>query len=100
MLPESFLDLANKDISKLSNILQGDNITNQLKSSYQSHTKSRVIKCFDYKNFTKLGKVISVFQSYNVFHAKCISQSYTYIIQILSALANRNNLGFSHYSKS
>lgn len=42
---------------------------------------------------------MSVLQSHNVFHAKPISQSYIHIIQVLNTLANRDNLGFSHYSK-
>ena len=37
---------------------------------------------------------------YNVFHTKRILQSYTYIVRVLSTLANGDNLGFFHYSES
>lgn len=100
LLPESFLHSIDKtNISKLPNILQDDNITDQFESSHQSYKKIGVIKCFNYNNFKKPGKAISVLQFHNIFYVKRIFQSHIYIIQVLSALVKRNNLGLSHYFK-
>lgn len=81
LLIKLFLNSINKkDILELPNILQGNNILDQLESLCQSYIKFRVIKHFDYKNFKKLSKVISIFQSYNISYAKHISLSHIYII--------------------
>lgn len=37
---------------------------------------------------------------YNIFYIKQILQSYIYVVLILSALTNEDNLGLSYYSKS
>ncbi len=42
---------------------------------------------------------MSVYHPHNVFYAKQISQSHTHIVPLLSALANRDNLGLFHYSE-
>lgn len=38
--------------------------------------------------------------SHNIFHAKRIPQSHTHMVRVLSASANRDNLGLSHYSET
>ena len=54
-------------ITKLPNILQGDNTTNQPRSSRQLQTKSGEIKRVDYKNQRKSGETMSILQSHNLF---------------------------------
>ena len=99
--PESFSDSADeKDIPKSPNTFMCDNAIDQPRSSRQSRTKSGVIKRLDYKNFKRAGEAMSVLQSHDVFYAKRIPQSHTHMIRVLSALANGDNLGLSHYSKT
>lgn len=57
------------------------------------------MKHLDYKNLKRSGKAMLVFQSHNIFYAKYISQSHIFIIQILSVLANKDNLSLFYYSK-
>lgn len=73
LLPETFYNLEEEDLLKLPNILQSNNTINQLGSSYQFRTLSKVIKYVDYKNFKRPGKAMLVFQSHNIFYAKRIS---------------------------
>ena len=69
--PEIFHDPEEKeDLSESPNILQGDNITDQSRSSCQSRIKSRVLNYVDYKNLRRLNKAMLV--SHNIFHVKRI----------------------------
>ena len=97
--PETFHDPEEEeDLSESPNTLQGNNTTDQPGSSCQSRTKSGVLKRVDYQNPRRPGKAMLV--SHNVFHAKRIPQSHTHMVRVLSALANGDNLGLSHYSKA
>lgn len=91
LLPETFQD---PDVD-----LPESSTTDQPESSRQSRLKSEVIKRVDYKNPRRPGEAMSILQSQNVFHAKRIPQTHTHMVRVLSALANGDNLGLSHYSK-
>ena len=96
LLPETFQYPENeKDFPELPNTLQDNHTIDQSGNSRQSRTKSEVFKLVDYKNPKRPGK--SMLVSHNVFHAKCISQSHTHMVRVLSALVNGDNLGLSHY---
>ena len=96
--PETFHDSGEEeDLPGSPNTLQGDNTTDQSGSSRQSRTKSGILKRVDYKNPKRPGEATLV--SHNVFHAKRIPQSHTHMVRVLSALANGDNLGLSHYSE-
>ena len=96
--PETFHDPEEEeDLPESPNKLQGDNTTDQPGSSRQSRTKSGILKRVDYKNLRRPGEAMLV--SHNVFHAKRIPQSHTHMVRVLSALANGDNLGLSHYSE-
>ncbi len=88
-LPEAFQDL-DEDLPESAK-------TGQPKNSRQSRSKSGVIKRVDYKHLRKPGKTLLV--THNVFHAKRIPQSHTHMVQVLSPLANGDNMGLSNYSK-
>ena len=96
--PETFLDQEEEEnLPESPNTLQGDNTRDQPENSRQSRTKSGVLKRVDYKNPRRPGEAMLL--SHNVFHAKRIPQSHTHMIRVLSALANGDNLGLSHYSE-
>ena len=91
LLPKTFQD---SDIDLPESLT-----TDQSKSSRQFSLKFEVIKCTNYKNLKRPSEAMSILQSQNVFHAKHIPQTHTHMVQVLSALANRNNLGFPYYSE-
>ena len=94
-LPKGTLQNFEEDLPESPDTLQGDSTTDQPESSRQSRTKSGVLKRVDYQNLKKPGKAMLVSQS--MFHAKRIPQSHTHMVRVLSALANRDNLGLSHH---
>lgn len=77
---ETFPDPKKKDLLESPNILQGDHITDQLKSSCKSQTKSGVIKHVDYKYSKRPDQAMSIIQLHNIFHAKQIPQSYANMV--------------------
>lgn len=96
--PKIFHDSEEEEnLPESPNTLQGDNTTDQPGSLRQSRIKSGVFKPVDYKNLRRSGEAMLV--SHHVFHAKRIPQSHTHMVRLLSALANGNNLGLSHYSE-
>ena len=95
--PKRFHDSEEENLPELPNTLQGNNTIDQFESSRQSYIKSGVFKRVNYKNSRRPDEAMLL--SHNIFHAKCIPQSLTHMVQVLSTLAHGDNLGLSHYFK-